>query len=155
MKKTIMFVLVVVALGAAYFAFGRKAEAPAPLEEAANAGPAVPGDNLTLGEGSDPALGTYLAGYNGMTLYSYAPDTAGVSNCSGGCAANWPPYVVTSTANLVAESPIAGTVGTLTRADGSTQVTYNGVPLYFYIKDAQPGDETGQGVGGVWYVVKP
>jgi predicted lipoprotein with Yx(FWY)xxD motif len=116
---------------------------------------AVPGDNVTLGEDSNQTLGTYLVAYNGMTLYTYSPDRTNVSNCTGQCAVNWPPYTVASTANLVGESPIAGTLHTIVRADGSTQVTYNGHPLYFYIQDKNPGDTTGQGVGGVWYVVKP
>ena len=90
-----------------------------------------------------------------MTLYTYSPDTTGVSNCTDSCAANWPPYVVTSAANLVAESLIGGTLATLTRTDGSTQVTYNGHPLYFYIQDKNSGDVKGQGVGGVWYAAKP
>ncbi|HVY72699.1 MAG TPA: hypothetical protein VG984_01450 [Candidatus Paceibacterota bacterium] len=115
----------------------------------------VPGDNLTLGSDSNAKLGTYLIAYNGMTVYTYSPDGTNVSNCSGQCAVNWPPYTVTSIANLVAKFPIAGKIATITRADGSTQVTYNGHPLYFYIKDKNSGDTTGQGVGGVWYVVKP
>ena len=115
----------------------------------------VPGPNLTLGEDFDSALGKYLVAYNGMTLYTYAPDGVNVSNCTGACAANWPPYTVTSTANLVAEYPIGGTISTLRRAGGSTQVTYNGHPLYFYARDAKSGDTLGQGIGDIWYVVKP
>jgi predicted lipoprotein with Yx(FWY)xxD motif len=89
---------------------------------------------------------------NGMTLYLFTKDSAGTSNCSGGCASNWPPLTVTG-------QPVAGTgvnaslLGTTARADGSTQVTYNGHPLYYYKADHAPGDENGQGVGGVWYVV--
>jgi predicted lipoprotein with Yx(FWY)xxD motif len=117
---------------------------------------AVPGDNLTLGQDSNTQVGKFLIGYNGMTLYTYAPDTAGVSNCTGACAQNWPPYAVTSTANLVGESPLdSAKIGTLTRADGSTQITYGGRPLYFYIGDSKSGDTNGQGVGGVWYVAQP
>jgi len=128
--------------------------APVP-QGAATTSAAVPGDNLTLGQSGNAALGNYVVGYNGMTLYTYALDKDGVSNCTGACATNWPPYVVTSTDNLVAESPLAGTIGTLTRADGSTQVTYDGHPLYFYAADTQGGDTNGQGVGGIWYVVQP
>ena len=113
------------------------------------------GQNLILGINTSAALGTYLSAYNGMTVYTYAPDTAGVSNCTGACAANWPPYTVASAADINVSSATAGTVGTITRADGSLQVTYNGHPLYFYIKDTAPGQTNGQGIGGVWYVVTP
>ena len=115
----------------------------------------VPGANLTLGQNATSALGNYLVAYNGMTLYTDAPDGSNVSNCTGVCAANWPPYTVTSTANLVAESPIRGKISTLKRANGSTQVTYNGHPLYFYVRDSKSGDTLGQGIGGIWYIVKP
>jgi predicted lipoprotein with Yx(FWY)xxD motif len=154
----VVIVLVVLGLGW-WLAQPKSALEPGPVEQGASAGAttseAVPGDNLTLGQNSDAKLGNYVIGYNGMTLYTYAPDTDGTSHCTGACATAWPPYVVTSTDNLVAESPLSGTVGTLARADGTQQVTYNGHPLYFYAKDAQSGDTTGQGVGGVWFVVKP
>ncbi len=104
---------------------------------------------------SDPNLGSFLAAANGMTLYTYANDAAGVSNCSGTCATIWPPFTVSSAANLVADPNMSGTLGTITRTDGGIQVTYNGLPLYFYQKDSKPGDVTGQGVGGVWAVAKP
>ena len=100
------------------------------------------------------AVGTggFLVDANGMTLYLFTKDTTSASTCSGGCATNWPPLTVTG-------QPVAGTgvdaslLGTTTRADGSIQVTYNGHPLYYYKNDHAAGDKTGQGVGGVWYVV--
>jgi predicted lipoprotein with Yx(FWY)xxD motif len=101
------------------------------------------------------SLGSHLAAANGMTLYTYSPDKPGVSNCTGQCAANWPPYTMPAGTTLVGATGINGQLATITRADGSTQLTYNGAPVYFYIKDAKPGDTVGQGVGGVWYVVKP
>jgi predicted lipoprotein with Yx(FWY)xxD motif len=100
-------------------------------------------------------LGDYLVATNGMTLYRYTKDTAGVSNCSGTCAVNWPPYLRTTTAPLVAGSNATGTLATTMRTDGNSQITYNGVPLYFWKSDTKPGDTTGDGVGGVWFVVKP
>jgi predicted lipoprotein with Yx(FWY)xxD motif len=114
------------------------------------------GGNLTLGTNVSQTLGTYLVAYNGMTLYTYANDKTGVSTCSGSCAAAWPPYTVTaqSAAQLVAESPLTGSVGTITRTDGSLQVTYNGMPLYFWQGDSKPGDTTGNGVNG-FSVAKP
>lgn len=116
----------------------------------------TPGNSATLGASSSAALGNYLVAYNGMTLYTYAPDTLNKSNCTGACAQNWPPYTVASSANLVVGSSIAGTLGVITRQDnGTAQVTYNGRPLYFYKGDTAPNQTNGQGIGGVWYVVKP
>ena len=112
--------------------------------------------NLLLGTDASATLGKYLIGSNGMTLYTYAPDTTTASNCTGQCAVNWPPYTITDTSVLAnLQAGVSGQAGTITRADGSMQVTYNGHPLYFYAKDMQSGDTTGQGVGGVWYVVTP
>jgi predicted lipoprotein with Yx(FWY)xxD motif len=110
-----------------------------------------------LNTSTSATLGAYLTATNGMTLYKYTKDTPGVSNCSGQCAVQWPPYTVSATdaASLAAASGIAGSLGTITRADGSMQVTYNNVPLYFWYKDTKVGDTTGQNVGGVWFVVKP
>lgn len=112
--------------------------------------------NLILGTSNTASLGSFLTAYNGMTLYRYTKDGANVSNCTGTCAANWPPYTVSSAADINVPSTFAkADVGTITRADGSLQVTYKKQPLYFYVKDAKPGDTVGQGVGGVWFVVKP
>ncbi len=112
--------------------------------------------NLLLGTDSTAKLGTYLIAYNGMTLYRYTKDTAKVSNCTGQCAVNWPPYVVPSIDALSnIQAGVNGKVGSINRADGSIQVTYNGSPLYFYVGDKNSGDTTGQNVGGVWFVLKP
>lgn len=99
---------------------------------------------------TDPAKGDYLAGPNGMTLYIFDKDTTGVSNCSGNCAALWPPYVTTAV-----PATLPANVTTLTRADGSVQFAYKGMPVYYYTPDKQPGDVTGDGVGGVWHLIKP
>jgi predicted lipoprotein with Yx(FWY)xxD motif len=115
------------------------------------------GSNLALGTDSNAAVGTHLIGYNGMALYTYAPDkqSPGKSACTGGCAANWPPYIVGPEDNVAqVKAGVSGKVDTIIRADGKIQVTYNGNPLYFYIKDT-PSATNGQGIGGVWFVVKP
>jgi predicted lipoprotein with Yx(FWY)xxD motif len=119
----------------------------------------VPG-NLLLGVYSDSGLGDYLIGSNGlggMTLYTYMKDEGGRSNCTGQCEADWPPYTVASAAELDSgvEVDIKGQVGSIRRADGSLQVTYNGSPLYFCAKDKDSSDVAGQNVGGVWHVAKP
>lgn len=101
-----------------------------------------------------PELGTILVDASGRVLYLFTRDEPGVSNCSGGCALNWPP-LLTVGAPTAGEGATADLLGTTTRGDGSTQVTYNGWPLYYYAKDAKPGDATGQEVGDVWYVLSP
>jgi len=125
-----------------------------------NGTPQQPGDGTTTSQnlilGISGTTGSqYLTAYNGMTLYTYSKDTPGKSNCTGTCATNWPPYTVASAADINVSAATTGTVGTVARADGSLQVTYNGAPLYFYIKDTKPGDTTGSGVGGVWFLAKP
>jgi predicted lipoprotein with Yx(FWY)xxD motif len=112
-------------------------------------------ENLTLGTDANATLGSYLIAYNGMTLYTYAKDSVGTSTCYGQCATNWPPYTVPAGMHLNLQAGVSGDAGTITRADGTTQVTYKGMPLYFYVKDAKSGDTTGQNVGSVWFVVKP
>jgi predicted lipoprotein with Yx(FWY)xxD motif len=112
------------------------------------------GENLILGLNTSAKLGSYLNAYNGMTVYTYSKDTRGISNCSGACAQAWPPYTVPSLASIHVSSAINGTVSAITRTDGSLQVTYNGMPLYFWQGDVKPGDTTGQGIGG-FSVVTP
>jgi predicted lipoprotein with Yx(FWY)xxD motif len=91
-----------------------------------------------------------LVDSNGMTLYWFVPDTSTKSNCSGQCATYWPPVK----GPLTAGSGVTGTLGTITRSDGTTQATYDGHPLYTYVGDKSPGQNTGNGKnlsGGVWW----
>ena len=95
---------------------------------------------------------TVLTNSQGLTLYSFAPDTSTTSNCNGQCATYWPPV----TGPVTAGSGVTGTLGTITRADGSVQATYDGHPLYTYVGDKNPGDNKGNGLnlsGGVWHEV--
>jgi len=88
----------------------------------------------------------------GFTLYWFAPDTATTSKCTGSCATYWPPVKGPVTAG----SGVTGKLGTITRADGTTQATYNGHPLYTYAGDSAPGQDKGNGLnasGGLWYNV--
>jgi predicted lipoprotein with Yx(FWY)xxD motif len=88
---------------------------------------------------------TLLTNAKGFTLYTFAPDTATTSACNGACAAAWPPQ----TATAAAKSPYS----TLKRSDGSTQLTFNGHPLYTFTGDTAPGKASGNGVnafGGLW-----
>lgn len=104
---------------------------------------------------STAELGDFLVATNGKTLYMFANDEPGVSNCSGDCAAAWPPYMVSESVTLVAGTGIEGELATIEREDGALQVTYNGMPLYFWQDDSAPGDTNGQGIGDVWFVVAP
>jgi len=80
--------------------------------------------------------------------------TTGVSTCTGGCATNWPALLTNGTP-VAGDPAITGTLGVITRSDGSQQVTINGMPLYHYANDMAAGDTNGQGVGSVWFVVQP
>lgn len=99
------------------------------------------------------SLGTILVNGAGMTLYFFDHDTPGAtaSACTGPCISLWP--AVTTTSATPAVSGVTGTVGTITGPDGARQITLNGLPLYTYAADKKPGDVTGQGVGGIWWVV--
>jgi predicted lipoprotein with Yx(FWY)xxD motif len=101
---------------------------------------------------SDMALGKIVVDGTGKTLYAFTNDTAGESTCYDACAASWPPLVVTGDitpgAGLDAED-----FGTTTRTDGSKQVTFYGMPLYWYAGDKAAGDTNGQGLNDKWYVV--
>ena len=92
-----------------------------------------------------------LVGPNGMTLYTFDKDVAGTgkSVCNGPCATNWPPFMATAT------DQAAGDYTVITRDDGTKQWAVKGKPVYFWVKDAKPGDKTGDGVNKVWQTAKP
>ncbi|WP_435076049.1 COG4315 family predicted lipoprotein [Halococcus sp. AFM35] len=107
----------------------------------------------TVAVTSHPELGDILVGPDGMTLYLFTEDSGGRSNCTGDCAEAWPPLTVDG--EPTAGEGVTADLGTIERGDGSMQVTVGGTPLYYYAPDTQPGDATGQGVGGVWFVAAP
>jgi predicted lipoprotein with Yx(FWY)xxD motif len=95
---------------------------------------------------------TVLTNARGLTLYSFAPDTRTTSHCNGTCAQLWPPVH----GPLTAGPGVTGGLGTIKRADGAIQATYNGHPLYTYVADTAPGQAKGNGLnasGGVWHEV--
>ncbi len=102
------------------------------------------------------SLGTVLVNPSGMTLYRYTPDGTNKSVCTGGCASLWPPLTVpTGATTATGGSGIPSSdLGIIMRTDGSHQVTYKGMPLYTYTGDTKAGDATGQGLDGIWFVVK-
>ena len=117
--------------------------------------PDAPTATATMVEvSSQGALGNHLVDANGMSLYLFTNDERNASNCSGGCADAWPPLL--SDGDPVAgEGLDAERLATIQREDGSSQVTYNGKPLYYFANDQTPADTLGQNRGDVWYVVSP
>lgn len=85
---------------------------------------------------------------SGRTLYTFDKDAANKSNCNGGCAAAWPPFLVKDGDLMPVE------IRVITRDDGSKQWSMNEKPLYFFAADAQAGDAKGDGQGGVWHVIR-
>ncbi|WP_026554774.1 COG4315 family predicted lipoprotein [Arthrobacter sp. 35W] len=101
------------------------------------------------------SLGSIVVDAAGKTVYYFDKDTAGsgASACNGACLAAWPAVVAPSDAPAV--DGVTATVGTITRNDGTKQVTLNGLPIYTYTPDANAGDVKGQGFGGIWWVIAP
>jgi predicted lipoprotein with Yx(FWY)xxD motif len=127
--------------------------APAPTMAQSTAVVPVTG-GASVQVGKNDQLGSFLVDDKGMTLYLFTKDTPNTSNCYDKCATAWPP-LLTSGKTGAGDGVDASKLGTTTRTDGTTQVTYNGWPLYYYVKDKAAGDVTGQDVGGVWYVISP
>jgi predicted lipoprotein with Yx(FWY)xxD motif len=97
-------------------------------------------------------LGTILVDGEGMTLYAFTPDTAGVSTCYDDCASAWPPLVVQG--DITVGSGLDDSTFTLVaRTDGSQQLKAGDWPLYLFSGDMAAGDTNGQGLSNVWYVV--
>ena len=100
---------------------------------------------------ADPATAKdgVLVGPNGMSLYTFDPDTGGKSACNGKCATNWPPLAAQ------ADATASGDWTIITRDDGAKQWAYKGKPVYYWTKDSNPGDRTGDGVNKVWHLARP
>jgi predicted lipoprotein with Yx(FWY)xxD motif len=113
--------------------------------------PPPTGDGATL----EVADAGHLMGPADRALYTFSNDEPGVSNCSGTCAQSWPPLIVEAGAEPTAGEGVDGTLGTIERADGSRQVTYDDQPLYYYAGDTGPDDTTGDGVNDVWFLARP
>ncbi len=103
---------------------------------------------------ADSTLGKILVDPAGMTLYTFDKDTKGaaMSACTGKCIVNWPPFVAPADAQAMGK----WTTVDVTDKDGKAEKmwAYDGMPLYYWVKDKNPGDTTGDGVGSVWHVVK-
>jgi predicted lipoprotein with Yx(FWY)xxD motif len=101
--------------------------------------------------------GTYLTDLSGRALYMWVGDSNDKSNCSADCAGAWPP-LITGAAPKATGGAKSAYLGTLTRSDGSRQVTYKGRPLYYFVVDSGPGTTKGQGsdsFGARWWLLAP
>ena len=111
----------------------------------------------TVGVSTSSTYGRYLVNNQGRALYMLSTDSKGTSTCTAKCAQSWPPVTVSGSPS--AGPGVAGTLlSTISRPDGSNQVTYNGIPLYTFVKDHAAGDTIGEGVdafGGQWDLVSP
>jgi predicted lipoprotein with Yx(FWY)xxD motif len=124
----------------------------------ASTGASSPAGGTSVSTADNSDLGqTILVDGQGKTLYLFEKDTGTQSQCSGECANDWPPY--TTNGKPTAGSGIdASKLGTTKRSDGSTQVTFDGHPLYHFEGDQSAGDINGNGTtafGAEWYAVQP
>jgi predicted lipoprotein with Yx(FWY)xxD motif len=115
---------------------------------AGSAAPSSGGIDVTV---SHTSAGDALAGADGMTLYIFTADAGGSSACTGDCAAMWPPFMGDGS-QVNAGDGISGSFGTITRDDGSKQITHGDQPLYYYSGDKAAGDSTGEGIFGKWFI---
>ena len=162
LRQIAALVIVTVALGACSSAGSAAAPPSAPAATAAPAAsPASTAAQAAAGGASVvvKSVGTLgnvlVAGANGMTVYTFTKDVkdGGTSACTGGCLTKWPALTIAS-GTPTAGDGVTGKLGTITRADnGALQVTYNGLPLYFFQGDKAPGDANG--VYTNWEAVKP
>jgi predicted lipoprotein with Yx(FWY)xxD motif len=130
---------------------------PAPPTSASPAASGSPAAGATVVAVADNDAGSIVVDGAGRSLYLFTRDTkgAGTSTCTGECATAWPPLLVDAAAPATAGDGLTGTLDTVTRDDGSLQVTLDGWPLYYFAGDAAAGDTNGQGLNDVWWLVAP
>jgi predicted lipoprotein with Yx(FWY)xxD motif len=127
---------------------------PAGSAAGSSASASTTGTVITTQAGS---AGAFLTTASGRTVYLWAKDGMNMSDCSGACASAWPPVPATGTLTA-AGSAKASDLGTITRSDGTKQVTYDGHPLYYFVGDSAAGQTNGQGsdnFGAKWWLVAP
>jgi predicted lipoprotein with Yx(FWY)xxD motif len=133
--------------GGDYGGTGTSGQSSSKTHVAANA------SGKTVGLGKTP-VGTVLVDAKGRTLYAFAADSPGRSNCTGSCLQYWPPV---SPSGALSRSPdVTASLATIQRSDGTSQLTVDGWPVYTYAADSGPGQATGQGEdlsGGRWWVL--
>lgn len=154
MKNKLSLIFAATALSIVALA-GCSSNSPTPgaADSAASSAPTTTsGSTLSTGNSS---LGMVAVDGHGMTVYYYSKDVkgSGKSDCTGGCLALWPAVTATSSSPQV--DGVTGTVGTITRDDGTLQVTIDGMPVYTYAQDSKAGDVNGEGIDNLWYAVNP
>jgi len=123
----------------------------------AGTSPTPAATGTTISVATNAKLGQILVDASGKTIYLFVADTGTSSTCYTSCAAIWPP-VLTTGAPQAGAGAQASLLGTTARTDGTTEVTYAGHPLYYFIQDKAAGDAKGQGIngfGGLWWVMGP
>jgi predicted lipoprotein with Yx(FWY)xxD motif len=152
----VVSVVVLLVAGGAYWMFNSNQlpaynNAPVETQQTPAPAPIVASDSVKVASGT---AGQYLTDVSGMTLYYFTKDTNGKSNCTTpACIGLWPAFYTTT---LVVSSPLSPVdFSTITGSNGAQQTTYKGQPLYRFANDVKPGDILGNGVGGVWFLVKP
>lgn len=155
-----------VALLAAACSSGSSSSAPAAPSSGAAGSSSAAGGAAASGGASGSATvittasssgNTFLTDGSGKAIYLWTKDSGGMSACSGACAGAWPP-VTTTGSPTAAGSAKASDLGTITRSDGTKQVTYDGHPLYYFSGDSGSGTASGQGstgFGAKWWLVAP
>ncbi len=154
--RTIFAALAVLAAACGGSSGSTASTSPSP-SPAASPVPSPAATGATISVVANGKLGQILVDGKGMTVYLFVADTGSASTCYTSCATIWPP-VLTTGAPQAGTGADASLLGTTTRTDGKVEVTYAGHPLYYFFKDKQPGDTTGQGVNGfgaLWWVLSP
>ena len=124
---------------------------------ASSSSAAAGGSGSTVITTVSSSAGTFLANGSGHAVYLWTKDSSGMSACSGACAGAWPPVTTTGTVTASGGAK-SSDLGTITRSNGTKQVTYDGHPLYFFSGDSGPGMASGQGndgFGAKWWLVSP
>ena len=132
---------------------GGSDSAASPTPTTSSAQEAGGGQDVRTG---DTEYGDVLVDANGMTLYVFDADSPGTSTCTGSCLQYWP--VAEASGTVTHSSDVTARLSTITRDDGTTQLTVDGWPAYTYAADSGPGKATGQGTnlsGGLWWVISP
>jgi predicted lipoprotein with Yx(FWY)xxD motif len=151
MRKVLFSAALVAALTLVAAACGGGGEEPSgTVATAAPTTTAAQQEGATTVAVASSGLGDILVDAEGRTLYAFTKDKGDQSACSGQCADNWPALTGTATAGTGVQASL---LSTAMQANGDSQVTYSGRPLYYFAGDAKPGDTNGQGVGNVWFVL--
>ena len=151
MRKVLSSAALVAALTLVAAACGGGGEEPSgTVATAAPTTTAAQQEGATTVAVASSGLGDILVDAEGRTLYAFTKDKGDQSACSGQCADNWPALTGTATAGTGVQASL---LSTAMQANGDSQVTYSGRPLYYFAGDAKPGDTNGQGVGDVWFVL--